>query len=602
MSIDTTPAKNAKLLSYKQLVETFVNCPEYEELKKENSSVVLGPRGCGKTTLMRMLTPEAQSLVRPSVPLPFIAIYIQCDVQSSQQLDQVAVALKNHPTKIELVLSAVMTLNIQLAISSSLCWLCENCGTENAEVDICKTMIDIWKLPNTAPFFVSIKLNLRKRLSYLQTIVSKAQYDNLSNDTQLEDWCHNNEFINLSTPVLDQAFISLGLYTRKWAFCFDELEFAPRSFQNMLFNIMRGIGNSNIILKITSTPLPEVKITTGTSYIDDYDVIQLWSSDRNDRFDFLCQLFETHLLRLFPNKTTLTQFLGHTEVSPRGKDKEDNQYQRGSNLMALYAYLASNDPSFHEYLLSFKISPNAPGSTNPHMKDTVLRKIKPLVYQRLNYGPWTGSKRSRTRKWGTAPATIYTGYEAIIYMCEGNPRRLIRIMSNLYKEASDTIPMVTHSKQGTCVKNESNSFASTIKSHPIISEYNGNEIHMFSLIKKIGEYFYKRIVLDPFSADPPGTFTVDDKVDDNIVQLISKAVDCGALVMCTPFQTGLHTSVRNQRFRVSFMLAPLFKLPLRTYSPTHLSSIMNSVYFEDEKSKIKNSENELDLWSNYNED
>ncbi|MPN39492.1 hypothetical protein SDC9_187020 [bioreactor metagenome] len=100
--------------------------------------------------------------------------------------------------------------------------------------------------------------------------------------------------------------------------------------------------------------------------------------------------------------------------------------------------------------------------------------------------------------------------------------------------------------------------------------------HMYQLIADIGKYFYTRIVIDNFSADPKGTFIVDDKVDANLIPLISSAVDCGALIMCTPQKSGLRTSVRGQRFRISFMLAPQMKLPLRTLPPIALSTILDS--------------------------
>ena len=570
---------NARLMSCKEIVATFVPCDEYDVLKKAKSSVVLGPRGCGKTTLMKMLTPEARSLITNESPLPFTAIYIQTDIQFSEQIAQVGEILKAKPNLVSAVLNAAMTTYVLISVVSCIDWLCSKKSNRSAEIKICESMKKMWEIPEASPIFYSIKEELRQRLSYIQKIITEATYNAKTLDTlRLEQWCYLTSFITISIPVLETSYRELGLMNDNWAFCFDELELAPETFQNMLFNLLRGIGDQRISLKITSIPLPNVQISTGSSPRDDYDIIQLWSYDRNERFEFIDALFKEHLKRCFGQEVDPVKFLGQTEVSPRIVESDD-KYLPGSPLMRMYALLAEQDSDFRTYLKNAKISPDTPGAKDTHDKDAVLRKIKPLVYQRLSYGKNRDSKRIRSRKKAVAPGQIYAGYGAIISICEGNPRRLIRIINSLFPLADTSVsPVVKIQKQSRCIQSESLSFSLAMSSYHYYGKFRNNEIHMYELIEMIGKYFFEKIVLAPFSADPPGTFIADRDVSNEIAALVKSSVDCGAVIMCNDLNDGLHTTPRGQRFRLSLMLAPLLRLPLRTYKAIPLSTILSSTH------------------------
>src|SRR5437867_922327 len=64
----TTTAKthygafNARWLSPEQVAATFVPVPQFRQLVHNTNSLLLGPRGCGKTTLLKMLTRRALNM------------------------------------------------------------------------------------------------------------------------------------------------------------------------------------------------------------------------------------------------------------------------------------------------------------------------------------------------------------------------------------------------------------------------------------------------------------------------------------------------------------------------------------------------------------
>ena len=99
---------------------------------------------------------------------------------------------------------------------------------------------------------------------------------------------------------------------------------------------------------------------------------------------------------------------------------------------------------------------------------------------------------------------------------------------------------------------------------------------MFGLLQKVGEYFHNRLVVDKFIEDPPMSFTVDDAVSQHEEIALQGAMNLGAIV-CYESVDGIggYKSLKGKRFRLAYILAPEFKLPLRKSKAINLSTILN---------------------------
>src|SRR4051794_35756825 len=94
---------NAKNSSQEEVAETFVSSPDFFNLARNNHTFVLGPRGCGKTTMFKMLTTAAMANWKPSTKkekllhqnMPFIAIYFPSDELWKDQLNNIINSLKH---------------------------------------------------------------------------------------------------------------------------------------------------------------------------------------------------------------------------------------------------------------------------------------------------------------------------------------------------------------------------------------------------------------------------------------------------------------------------------------------------------------------------
>ncbi|MNF87318.1 hypothetical protein D3C84_697830 [compost metagenome] len=57
-----------------------------------------------------------------------------------------------------------------------------------------------------------------------------------------------------------------------------------------------------------------------------------------------------------------------------------------------------------------------------------------------------------------------------------------------------------------------------------------------------------------------------------MIDILEKATYQGAIILLNSNDSAFDFEVRGKKFRLSYMLAPLFKLPLRTYNEINLST------------------------------
>jgi hypothetical protein len=98
---------------------------------------------------------------------------------------------------------------------------------------------------------------------------------------------------------------------------------------------------------------------------------------------------------------------------------------------------------------------------------------------------------------------------------------------------------------------------------------------VLSIIDQIGNYFYDAVVIQTFNSDPPGTFVVDSRVDDRLLESLGKALNAGAIVYVPDDDSHLvMSSLRGKRFRLSYLLAPNYGIPIRLGPPVSLKTIL----------------------------
>jgi hypothetical protein len=589
---------NARALNPIDVARTFVPSEQFDALLKRRHTIVLGPRGSGKTTLLKMLQPKAlENWHNPLAQnyrdqIDFTGVFIATDISWGEQI----AALGNNrldPDSHRQLSIATFTTHVLRALVMS---MTDRVGPSPAEfpyrrVDLSlkleSTLVShlcrAWRIESEVMTLLSLKHALSARLSDIRELASReamlgmdGRFVRLASDDSL----HLHFLQSCSTAI--ELFDDLsGQQDSKWALMFDELELAPAWIHDELVQAMRST-DSRLLLKLALNPYSESELLLSGPMSaapgHDFDQIPLWYAEKRDAYQFCINLWYQMLeLRQLPQKDP-RKVLGNSyfETTPTDWVGERNAYNVRSRVGSRFLELSNKDASFRKYLKDSGINLNTMHLLEPDERASTLRKIAPIValrefYRRSDTEGTTGAgDRSRKR------AVLYSGADSIFAISEGNPRWFIGIVSNLLDrwESPDKnkIPPVVQAQE---LKRAAERFAALLKTLPT-SETAGTDVFgAFEIVKHVAKYFRREAVSADFRAEPPGTFIVDDVVEDEILVSLKQALNSGALVY-VPEDDGqlILTSLRHKRFRVAYLLAPLYGIPIRLGKGISLSTIL----------------------------
>ncbi len=201
---------------------------------------------------------------------------------------------------------------------------------------------------------------------------------------------------------------------------------------------------------------------------------------------------------------------------PEGWDEDQAnpaKYERGSSEYEDIKALAARDASFRHVLEKHGIAPDDPFTEAPRLRDVLLRKIRPVVAQRLAYMREAGGLRTRK-----VVPEVYSGIEVLYDLCEGNPRWLQNLLSELFNvwaasgRTDDDRPIVDAAAQARVVKSFADRFhASELYARPVSRLADGRPLRwsVGDLVDRIGTALSDRLLADEFPVDPVGAFRVN---------------------------------------------------------------------------------------------
>lgn len=578
---------NARHLNPKQVAETFIWSDNFGKLILNNHSVILGARGCGKTTLMKMLTLPALHYWKNTrakkikSSFPFYAVYISTDIYWDVKNQTYSSQLEGFQNFATVISTFSVNSNIFLALCDTFKSIIElelKSIDEKKEIELCKVLIEAWKLKATVPKLDYVKEALNKRIDTVNQLIQDVIF-NYGNEKSLP----KEDFFNLSfessleyiIPIFERIYgLNQG---KKWALCFDELEFAPLWLQQKLFRSLRS-RQHYILYKLSASPiLPsdlEKELTGEYSPTSGNDVqmIKMWASEDNEKFSR--QIINSLLSSKVESKNSST-FFGSNHIH----EKSFNSYEAGSEFYNEITQLLSKDDSFKLFLESKKININNPVATNKKQKDTVFRKIKPIVYFRNYYIDGnilqSDGKQYKTLRGRKTGENLYSGIEVLSKICDGNPRWLIGIVTGILLKCNGN-------KADTDIQYEellsaAKRFKNVISNIPI--GFNCS-CSLIDLIDKMGNYFTEQVLGPEFHMDPKLTFIVDQKekdVPEDMITLIEKGVAQGAFILLDDKDDAFDFNVRNKRFKLSYLFFMLYKLPIRKYPAVKLSQCLKNI-------------------------
>ena len=577
---------NARWIVPEAVAETFVPIPQFRQLVHNSHSLLLGPRGCGKTTLLKMLTRPAQQKWKSSGRAslfgqkfsepPFEAIYIPSDVRWSFEVRGIPDSIKANNELVQRTQRVMVAIN---AIYHFLGTIGDLIGDDRyTEKAICEQLIRRLSLTNTLPTIHDTRSSLDELAAGIRGSVSRADpafLEQVLNEIPRFLYGHAlDPMVNVIRFVSD--YLKVGVRPARWALCYDELEIAPDWLRQELVAGLRS-GPQEVLLKLTWFPILPSGIPTSPNLTDDFRAIRLWHSHVEDPKVFCEELTTEFLRRKFGSSApTPAQFFNRSVLASEADDEPTKAYERDSTEYESFVELAQWDKSFVKVLKDRCIDPNDPVPKNQKERDEFFRKIKPIVLLRNEFAD---AIKKRSRK---APA-LYVGREAIYAMSEGNPRWLLSLLTDLAdlgasrKGARHSL-FISYASQGKILTSAAFRLRALIKSSPFTppeSVVRGADHTLLEFVEILGRFFQESIHdRSIFRIDPIGSFVFPKESDGLYSSMVSQLLEIGALVYVGTSVQDVPSTINDARFRLSFMLAPVFRLPFRNFGSIPLREIL----------------------------
>jgi len=588
---------NARNLSPEQVASSFVPHSSFNQLLGNDHVVLMGPRGSGKTTMFKMLTTRALRAWNHSDKdkvverIPFAAIYIPTDIHWKQQLSHLEGRLNRFPDFAHIIAKAAVTNNVLNA-------LCATIGDRLRHPDeaddltpqeerICKRMITEWHLGPTLPCIEGVIDRLHSRTNQLSIMCERLLITGsvAEQAKSLPDWLFLDYLsaAGVICHIFDETLPALS--TKRWALCFDELELSPDWLQKRLLGELRS-SDEQFLFKLSTSPIPSFIQETEASPLNDYREIKLWPHTQTDNHQFCEDLTSAFLERKGVSNTPANYF-GKSAISEENISETQNEYGRGSENWRILKEAARRDRTLWDLLLFKGINPDDPATDDMTKRDQVLRKVKPTAWLRMEFrkSDLSGAPGMRPRK----NASIYSGSEAIYDISDGNPRRLIGILSDMLaiweRKKDQAMPPCVQSR---VLYQTAHKFKALTQALPYanVSDLQRG-VTMFQLLDQLGSYFAKRILEDSFPLDPVGSFVIDDKTPPLVIDLLKTAAYHGAIIYVDDVTSITNSEMVGKRFRLSYLWAPLFRLPLRLYTAVPLSSCLQPMLADPKVATIR---------------
>jgi hypothetical protein len=579
---------------------TFVPPECYSNLMMRRHTLIVGPRGSGKTTLLKMLQgPALEAWKHPDAQqyrdrIDFTGIFVPADRSWTAQLSLLGQGRIEHEHAERLGIAAFTTHVLRSLVSAieyrirppndpTLVAHRRKRLSREGEKEFVDEVTKVWFLEPHAPSLLGLRHALSARLSSILELSSSestrgpgGRSERLGSTTYLHlDFLAAAGF---ATEVFNSLADDDG---GKWAFLFDELELAPDWIRAELIRSLRS--DNRFLFKLSLSPYTSEKTLSPSGAWEghDYEIIPLWYPQKEKGYDFCRALIVSMLKERGIVSITPENLLGSSEFDASDGSEEGSRYLPGSRIQRRFVNLARKDASFATYLRDHNLDVRRFQQLKDNQRAAEVRKISALVVVRDTFrrGDEDASPaKPRSRK----NPNLYRGATAVFAIVEGNPRWLIGVVAPLLKRlegevrAETTHLVVRPSLQAKEVSKAGNRFRAFLKTIPCPALGDSGAVSgVLQVLDAIGEYFYSQIVLSPFNPDPPGTFVVDGAIPDGVMKSLAIALNAGAVVYVPdPRSELVLDSLTGKRFRLSYLLAPHYKLPIQLGRAISLSTIL----------------------------
>lgn len=571
---------NARNMRVEEVVRTYVPSEDLWRALSAKNQIILGARGSGKTTLVKMLShehlskldhPRAKELVDDCA---FIGLYVPTGLEWVS-------SLRNKPWLNERELEAHFSWKLNLASCLALATTLVSCldsyvrdplARAKAEVGLCNALSRLWMGTDArnlgeAPTTLH---QLQERLSELNyrksTELAVRQFGQCLDRTLIGPELHAELFAPLRASIEAATSIIQLPENAVWLLCIDEAEFLTVEHHRILNTHLRA-ASGRLFFKVTTTPYHHHTLETNTGaplspdndfdylYID-HDPISRGRPDSHVAIEnFASTVFSSRIASAPSNEghPSLRELLGESIMFRESMDV----WEPGDEMWVLLGRYADERTKARAERLA--TSPAA-------FRDQVARKIRPALLAR-KAADASGVRKRRNE--------IYSGVEMFLRCSDYNPRRMIRLFSDvvsrlhsLKRLPSRSVPLLPRAMQADALFEFSR--RALEKSQSMI----GQGDRLFKLLTHIGEYLRARLYFEEVTTDQYAGIFASSGESPSEWMLLTHAVQEALLY---PVWTGgqwVPGTNATVNFRFAYVLAPYFQLIPRRGRYASLQSVL----------------------------
>lgn len=600
-NIDVFTSYNARFMTPEQVAETFVPSQNFLSLLDLDHGLIIGPRGSGKTSLLKMLQvsalrtwdhPRAEDLRQR---VGFTGVFIPTDIVWKEQFSSIN-AIVNDPEVSEAIGDTLVTISILKALLDSIqtrlikgntrygSFKSVSMSTDDQR-ELFSSLGKLWFINSSVPTARSLDVALGARCQEISQLIYYARLQrktDLVAETLVSNRLLIPDGINLVAESVKLFNHICGEPGGRWALCFDEMELAPSFLMARMKRLLRST-KQELLFKVSASPYsndPDDRDIDGSDAAegDDFKVIPLWYAEKEMGDSFSREIVGSLLRKHQIEEDSMEVIFGSSVVG--GDSTQLAEESDSSRRVSQFRELAQKDPSFRDYLRVNKLIIDRMQGMKEADRAELVRKIYPVVVHR-NFFLKAQESQSRQRIAGRKSVSLYTGWQSIQAVCEGNPRMLIGIVSEMLKRLPVNSKRIPRSIQWSAIDSARHRFEAKLKAFKATSE--GSDRGLMNLVRLLGERFEDDLLGRKFKGEPVGSFLVDEQSFKWLGEAVGLGLNAGAFVY-VPWDKGktLLRSIAEKRFRINYLLATRFNIPLRIGSSRTIKFLLGGKELESQ--------------------
>ncbi|MDO9199177.1 hypothetical protein [Rhodoferax sp.] len=570
---------NAKQMPIEDTVRFFIPQPEFRRLFVAKNHILLGSRGSGKTTWVRMLAFDHVVLAskeisprteyaRDALNRNLIGIYVPASAAFAGDL-------RNKPWQTEEEAEKYFVWRLNLHTCSALTHVLGSCIEQyvqdpnlrhQTQADICTALSKTWTDgQRTCTTFEGLRLVLSEvelrhqselRRSRMTTAATPDYLDHFDTDLLLP--------LRHSINVL-KTFIKLPTST-VWMVCLDEVEYLTEAHHRILNTQMRT-ASGDLVFKIATMPFAHHTLATNLGdpvregndfeyiYVDREPIDSRGGNSEGEFLIFAREMFKIRMSHKSPQLAglTLKALLGGSPLLDEKKVSTRDEVENFMNLLRKHA-----NP------LTIARAERLQGTTK--FKSEIVRKMHGALLLRDAVQNLHGNARLR----------IYSGEATVVRCCDGNARRLMRVVNQLVQKIRIDESGIQNLPLDASVQNEvietiARDTLSRTQSEP------PNGALTAKYLKVIGSFleFQFSNSARRLGSDQVTSISIEEEDGDDIQRFIKQSIQLSLMIpskevtLMTPNRKCVGT------FHLAFLFAPLFHLLPRRNDSVRLTRVLS---------------------------